>query len=407
MALGRGSVATSGVWFFCLGGLGMFFPFFALFLRENLGLSGSEVGIVLAVLPLVGILVQPLWGQVGDRTGQRARIVALIALGAAGGYLALSQAQGFVSALLLTALLACFSAPLIPQLVAVTLAVARTGGEHAFGLMRVWGTIGFLIAVVAFPRWLDALDRARGIAPSPEGPSEPSLGVLFGGTAVVVAAGGLVAFALPRGGEESVRATRGDWQRLLGHGPYVRLLGFAFLAYFLLQGPMGIFPLFVTAHGGSVDTVSQLWIPMLLVEIPLVAPSGASLARFGTRGLLAIGVLAGGVRWLVCGLAPQSGWLYPLQTLHGVTVAGLVLGAPLYVEAVVPPRLRSTAQGVLAMMGVSLGGILSNVSAGWIFDHFGPTAPYLAAGVGSLVLGSLVPLWLPAPAHPHESDSPT
>jgi PPP family 3-phenylpropionic acid transporter len=402
----RGFAATSGVWFFCLGGLGMFFPFFALFLRENLGLSGSQVGLVLAVNPLVGILVQPLWGQLGDLTGQRSRVLTLVSLAAAGGYLALSLADGFTSALLLTALLACFATPLVPTLVAVTLAVARAGGPHAFGLMRVWGTIGFLIAVVAFPRLLDALDRARGALADPAGPSEPSLGILFAGTALVVGIGGLLAFALPRGGEEAVRAPRGDWRRLFEHGPYVRLLGFALVAYFLLQGPMGIFPLFVRAHGGSVDTVSQLWIPMLLVEIPLVALSGSTLERFGARGLLAIGTLAGGVRWFVCALAPESVWLYPLQTLHGVTVAGLVLGAPLYVEAVVPARLRSTAQGVLAMVGVSLGGILSNVSAGWIFDHYGPTAPYFAAGVGALVLGMLVPLWLPAPES-HGATDPT
>jgi PPP family 3-phenylpropionic acid transporter len=382
----------------------MFFPFFALFLRENLGLSGSQVGIVLAVNPLVGILVQPLWGQLGDLTGQRSRVLTLISLAAAGGYLALTLADGFVSALLLTALLACFATPLIPALVAVTLAVARSEGPHAFGLMRVWGTVGFLITVVAFPQLLDVLDGPRTALVDPTGPSEPSLRILFAATAAAVAVGGLIAFLLPRGGEEAVRAPRGDWRHLFEHAPYVRLLSFALVAYFLLQGPMGIFPLFVRAHGGSIDTVSQLWIPMLLVEIPLVALSGSTLARVGARGLLSIGVLAGGVRWLVCALAPESVWLFPLQTLHGVTVAGLVLGAPLYVEAVVPPRLRSTAQGLLAMIGVSLGGILSNVSAGWIFDQHGPTAPYFAAGVGALVLGLLVPLWLPRPEPPAATD---
>ncbi len=397
MSPARGYTATSAVWFFCLGGLGMFFPFFAMFLRENLALSGSQVGLVLAVTPLVGILVQPLWGQVGDVSGQRARVLSGVAFGAAAGYLALSLADGFASALLLTGLLACFATPLVPNLMAVTLAVARTGGPHTFGLIRVWGTIGFLIAVVGFPHLLDALDRQRGLAPDPTGPSEPSLGILFVGTAAVVAIGAGISLGLPRGGEEAVRAPRGDWRRLLEHGAYVRLLVFAFIAYLLLQGPMGIFPLFVRAHGGSIDTVSQLWIPMLLVEIPLVALSGSTLERFGARGLLAIGALAGGVRWVGCGLAPESSWVFPLQALHGVTVAGLVLGAPLYVEEVVPARLRSTAQGVLAMVGVSLGGILSNVSAGWLFDHFGATAPYLVAGVGALAIGASVPLWLPVP----------
>ena len=38
------------VWFFCLGGLGIWFPFYTLYLHENAGLSGVQVGQVMAVL---------------------------------------------------------------------------------------------------------------------------------------------------------------------------------------------------------------------------------------------------------------------------------------------------------------------------------------------------------------------
>jgi hypothetical protein len=49
-----GRVAMPCVWFFCLGGLGIFFPFFSLYLRENAGLSGSQMGLVLSMVPLIG-----------------------------------------------------------------------------------------------------------------------------------------------------------------------------------------------------------------------------------------------------------------------------------------------------------------------------------------------------------------
>ena len=49
------------------------------------------------------------------------------------------------------------------------------------------------------------------------------------------------------------------------------------------------------------------------------------------------------------------------------------------------------------MVGFSLGGILSNVACGWLFEHAGPRVPYLLGGVGALVLGMLVPLILPRP----------
>ena len=50
----RERIVMSCVWFFCLGGLGIFFPYFSLYLRENAGLTGTQVGVVLTMVPLVG-----------------------------------------------------------------------------------------------------------------------------------------------------------------------------------------------------------------------------------------------------------------------------------------------------------------------------------------------------------------
>jgi PPP family 3-phenylpropionic acid transporter len=358
------------------------------------------VGVVLAMLPLAGIVAQPVWGQLADRTGSRSGVLAWLGIGALLGYLALFSAQGFAAILLATAALACFQAPLIPATVSVTLALTRDAGPHAFGHMRVWGTVGFFICVVAFPPALHAVQELRGLVTDAAGVSQPGLEVMFPAAGALLLLGALVAFALPRRGAISLRAPRGDWHRLLRHGPFLRLLAFSLVAYLCLQGPMSLFPIFVRAHGGTLDSVSHMWILMLIPEIPLIALSGAGLARLGPRGLLAVGVLAGGLRWTVCGLAPSLAWIYPVQMLHGVVVAGLVIGGPLYVEAAVPERLRSTGQGILAMVGVSVGGISSQLVAGWLLEHVGPNAPYLAGGVGALVLGALIPFWIPPATRP-------
>jgi hypothetical protein len=285
--------------------------------------------------------------------------------------------------------------------VSVTLALSQRAGPRAFGLSRVWGTVGFLFFVVGFPLLLHRWQALHGLAPDPGGAvSQPGLEIMFPLTGAVVAAGGLVALALPRRGAVALRAPRGDWRLLLRHGPYLRLLAFALLAYALLQGPMALFPVFVRSLGGSVDSVSHMWVLMLLLEIPLIALTGASLERLGPRGLLAAGVLAGGARWSLCGFAPDLRWVYPVQILHGVVVAGLIVGAALYVDAVVPERLRSTGQGLLAMVGVSVGGISSNLAAGWLLEHVDPAAPYRVGGLGALALGLALPLLLPPPRRP-------
>src|SRR5262245_18483394 len=354
------------VWFFGFGALGMYLPFFGLYLNENAGLGGARVGAVLAVMPLVGGALQPLWGQLADRTGARAGVLVAVSFGAALGFTAPWAARGFAGLVLATAVLAALLTAFVPAAVAMTLALARRDDPHAFGLSRVWGTVGFLFFVVVTPHALDAVKRAWGLERTPGGPSEPGLELIFAVAGASLLVGGLAALGLPREGAVAVRAPRGDWRRLVRHAPYLRLLAFSFAGYVCLQGPLTIFPIFVRSRGGTLDSVSDMWVPMLLLEIPLVAFSGASLARVGARGLLAIGVLAGGARWLACGLVPGLDWIYPVQILHGVTVAGFILGGPLYVDAVVPERLRSTGQGLLTMFGASLGGITSKLASGWL-----------------------------------------
>ena len=46
-------------WFVYMGSVGIVLPYYSLYLKENAGLSGTELGWVLATLPLVSI--------VGDR----------------------------------------------------------------------------------------------------------------------------------------------------------------------------------------------------------------------------------------------------------------------------------------------------------------------------------------------------
>jgi PPP family 3-phenylpropionic acid transporter len=389
--------STALVWFFALGALGVFFPFFSMYLDENAGLSGSEIGVVMATLPAVGIFAQPLWGIVGDRTGLRTRLLAMLCFGAGACYLLLWSASGFGAILAGTALLALFAVAVVPTTVAVTLALTSDAGPHGFGQMRVWGTVGFLLLVASFPLGLRLLDFEAGAFGSAAGASEPGLGWLFPVAGALTVAAGLFALRLPRTAALSSRAVGGDWRQLLRHRPYLHVLAFALLGYFCLQGPMGMFALYVRAHGGSAESVSWMWIAMLLVEIPLIALSGKTLTRIGPRGLLAIGVLAGGLRWTVCGFTADLRWVYLVSLLHGVTVTGLVVGAPLYVEAVVPERLRSTGQGVLAMVGLSVGGISSNLGTGWLIEHVGPDSPYIVGGLGALALGALLPLILPPP----------
>src|SRR5512144_3440098 len=121
--LGMGSLAAFWFLYFC--GLGIFAPFFALYLRENAGLNGTQVGIVLAVLPRVGIVAQPVWGQVADRSGARVRVLVQLTVATALTCAALTWMRGFRQLALATAGMGIFSTAVVPMSLSVTFAALR------------------------------------------------------------------------------------------------------------------------------------------------------------------------------------------------------------------------------------------------------------------------------------------
>jgi MFS transporter, PPP family, 3-phenylpropionic acid transporter len=391
------SVPLTLFWFFYMGSLGIFLPYFSLYLKENAGLSGTQLGWVLAVVPLVSIIGQPLWGQVADRTGARSHIVAFLSLGSAFGYLWLAGASGFVAILFATLALAIFNAAVLPITISVSLATLRDAGLHAFGFVRVWGTVGYFLIVLIFPWVLAQYQAAYGMAKQSGGVSEPGLEIMFIITAGLVFVSASLGLFLPRGGAVSLRAQRGDWKWLLRSKAYLRFLLFSFGAYLLSHGPMWLFPIFVRARGGSIETIRTMWIYMLVFEIPLILATGSGLKRLGARGLLGVGVFVGGLRWILCAIITDLELLSIVQVLHGVTVVGLLMGGPLYLDVIAPEKLRSTAQAILSMVGVGIAGIVSNLGSGWLLDHAGVDILYVASGVGSILLGALIWWILPLP----------
>jgi PPP family 3-phenylpropionic acid transporter len=368
-------------WFLYMAGLGVIFPYLSLYFQENVGLTGTQLGLALAMHPLMGIVASPFWGQWADRSGRRRGALFLLASGSALGYFLVPHASSFQVLLLCLAFLSAFAAPAMAVASSLSFAVLGEGGAARFGHVRVWGTVGYLIMILVFPSLLAWMGGDASVAGSTRG-----LELIFPVAAILCLSAALVLFAVPSSKAISVRAKREDLSALLRQSSFVRLLVLAFFAFGLLAGPIALFPVFVIQRGGTIETVSRLWIPMLLLEIPLIYYAGAGLRRVGARGLIAAGIACDGARWLISALAPSLFWIFGIQLLHGVVVVGLIIGMQLYVEGEVPSRLRATGQTILGT-AMSLGAVLSHLWAGAALEYLGANAPYLISGPISIGLG--------------------
>jgi len=142
------SLKLSYLWSF--SAIGAFGSFIALYYRD-LGFSGFEIGILVAIPPIAVAFFGPLWGAIADSQGAH-RLVLRSALGVSALLaVACTQIATFPAFVAMISLLALFSTPVN----AILDSYAVTAGERrttSFGSLRVWGSVGYMLTVLVVGR---------------------------------------------------------------------------------------------------------------------------------------------------------------------------------------------------------------------------------------------------------------
>ena len=377
-------------WGTLFGAMGIFFPYYSLYLKEELGLTGQQVGAAMGVFHLVGLIGQPAWGYLADRTGARKTILVILSLGMSLGFLAFWYVEKYAVLLLVSAFFAAFYTSLIPQGMALGLGLLYRSSNSHFEWVRAFGSVGFLMTCFGFPYFLDAMASK---------PGETELGLLFPCSAAIILLTMVTVLFIPNQEVIREKADCGSWRRLFADKRFIRFFVYVFLANFMLDGPMFMFPIFVSsvAPEDPVGTLKWLWLIMLVPEIVIIAMAGFMRRQIGVRLLMFTGLAAGGVKWVLCGFwGDNAEVLHGAMFIHSLYVVGALVAMPLYVNYLIPVELRSTGQGLATMISSSLGGgICSNFAAGWLIDHVGPAAPQMYGGIGALILLCVAPFFVP------------
>jgi len=289
-------LAIAAYYFTYLGAIGVFMPFISLYLKD-LGLPAAEVTQLMAVGPLAALMVPPLVGLLADLGRARVWLLRLGTAATAVASLGFVGAHGRPVLVATMVALAAFRAPLL-SLVDV-LALDRGN----YGRIRLWGSAGFLVAVLA-GGWLH--DRV-GV-----------LRVMLGCSAGLVLAG-VVAFGLPAPPLETRPRIFAEWRKMLSQ----RCLWLFLVAVWLTQSACAIydsgFSLHLRSLGFDGRFVSQAWAVGVGAEVILMWGAHVLLQRARAQRLLAVGAGVSGVRWFLLARAHTGAVILLLQPLHAIS----------------------------------------------------------------------------------------
>lgn len=356
-----------GIWLISLGGY-MFVSFGS---EPNIGL---KIGNTYGTMGWASLFMPALMGILADKY-VRAEILLGIChiLGGVGLYYAstVNTASEMIGAIFLVS---CFYMPTISLSNTVTYSLLSKNNfdvQKAFAPIRVWGTVGFIVA-----EW--AVDLM--------GWTQNNNQFYFAAVAAVFT--GLYCFTLPRieinkSTEKRSFATRLglDAFQLFKSPMMAKFFLFAMLLGAALQitnmfgnpflSDFGKIPeyadSFAVKHSNILISLSQISETLFILAIPFF------LKRFGIKQVMLISMFAWVLRFALFAIGDPGTGLYLLilsMIVYGMAFDFFNISGSLFVDREAKPGIRASAQGLFMLMTNGLGAIFGGLFAGKVVDYF-------------------------------------
>ena len=368
----------SAFYFFYFAMLGATAPFLPLYF-QHLGFAPARIGELVAIPMLMRCLAPNLWGWLGDRSGQRLRIVRFGALCTLLSFALIFVDQSYAWLALVMALHAFFWHAVLPQFEVITLAHLREQSAR-YSQVRLWGSIGFIVAVIGLGERFERL-----------GPG------LFPAMVVLILAGILLGSLWVPNAVPQARAGQGGEGGFLAQLLRPGVPAF-FLCVALMQLSHGPYYTFLTLHlerlGYERGFIGQMWALGVVAEIVLFLFMARILTRCSVRWVLAASFLLAALRWLLLGnLADHLGVLLFAQLLHAATFGSFHAAAIHFVQRSFGPNQQGQGQALYAALA-GTGGALGALYAGYSWESLGAAWTFAIASLVALAAAIIIALRL-------------
>ena len=358
-----------GIWLISLGGY-----MFANFNDPVDPYLGSKVGNTYGTMGWASLIMPALMGILADKYIRAEIVLGICHIIAGAGLYYASTVTSAGDMYWAIFFVSCFYMPTIGLSNTVSYALLSKNNfdvQKAFAPIRVWGTVGFIVA-----EW--AVDLM--------GWTQNNYQFYFAAVAGVLT--GLYCFTMPRtevnrSTEKKSFATRLglDAFQLFKTSMMAKFFLFAMLLGAALQitnmfgnpflGDFSKVPeyadSFAVKHSNILISLSQISETLFILAIPFF------LRRFGIKQVMLISMLAWVLRFGLFGIGnPGSGlWLLVLSmVVYGMAFDFFNISGSLFVDREAKPGIRASAQGLFMLMTNGLGAILGGMFAGAVVDHF-------------------------------------
>ena len=353
-----------GSWLISLGG----------YMFSVLNASGSQIGLTYGTMGLASLFMPALMGIIADKFVNAEKVLGICHLVGAGLLFWASKVNDPSSMYWVMLLNAMFFMPTIALNNTVSYITLEKRGFDIikdFPPIRVWGTVGFIVAV-----WV--IDIFGWTLSSEQ--------FLVSATASVCMA--IYCFTMPAC-EPGKKNEKFSWVSSFGLDAFVlfrRKKMVIFFIFAMLLGAslqitnafgkpflddFGKIPEFKNAfgviHSNILISISQVSETLFILAIPFF------LKRFGIRIVMLISIIAWVLRFALFGIGNPGDGLYLLvlsMIIYGMAFDFFNISGSLFVEKEADPKIRASAQGLFMVMTNGVGAYLGGALSGIVVDYF-------------------------------------
>ena len=341
---------------------------------QSLGYSTLAIGVLASVQSATRLFSPYAWGWLADHSGRRTqllRLAVVCALVSACGYFV---AGGYAWIAAVTAALFICTAGVVPISEAALAHYVSSGATldaGRYGRVRVWGSIGFILAVVGS----GALLQAVGVG------GYPWLVIVLLGL-LLIAALRLPLISEAAHGSDAAPGALGVLRQPVVAWFFAGVFS-TVLAHTALYA---FFSLYLVSLGYSKTAVGLIWAVGVVAEVAWFWFQGRWLTRLSPHAWLTLAAFVTALRFVLIAAFGALPWLLVLvQCSHALTFAGQHSSCIAVINRHFPGRLRGRGQALYTVLGYGASGVVGGLVGGVLSDRLGFAAVFWGASAAGTV----------------------
>ncbi|OIP82394.1 MAG: MFS transporter [Porphyromonadaceae bacterium CG2_30_38_12] len=337
--------------------------------------DSASFGAVFSTLGISSIFMPPLAGIVADRWINAEKLYGILHLLSGLTVFCLPFIESPTAFFWLMLLAMSFYMPTIALSNSVAFnafKITKMDVVTAFPPIRVWGTIGFIVAM-----WITNLTGNKATASQ------------FYISAIASFVLGVYAFSLPACKPQPHKSAKMSWVEQAGLNAFKLFANYKMALFFIFSMLLGAalqltnmygdtflddfknIPAysdsFVVRYSTIIMSISQISETLFILAIPFF------LKRFGIKNVMLISMFAWVLRFGLFAFGdPVTGlWMIILScVVYGMAFDFFNISGSLFVETTTDSSIRSSAQGLFMMMTNGFGAVIGSVTSGYLIGKY-------------------------------------